>query len=158
MSPYGRSGVVGNVSRNHPSKTRTRAGGRCSATRSESSWAVRPAQVPGPQTPDRVRVFEGWFRDTLPTTPDLPYGLIHIDSDLYVSAMDVLDFLFSHRRVAEGALIFFDDWNCNRGSLEFGERKAWREIVDKYNVVYSDEGAYALFSHKFIVHSYAAAK
>lgn len=105
--------------------------------------------------PERIRTFEGWFKDTLVTIPDgTTYSLVHIDSDLYESARDVLDYLFGHGMISEGALIFFDDWNCNRGSPQFGERRAWEECVAKYAVRYSDEGGYGLFSHKFIVHGY----
>lgn len=82
------------------------------------------------------------------------YALVHIDSDLYESARDVLNYLFGHRMIAEGALLFFDNWNCNRGSPEFGERRAWSECVVKYRVRYSDEGAYGVFSHRFLIHSY----
>jgi len=136
-SPHVRSGVWGQ--------------GTCAGLTAEALAAEVTKHLPS----SRVRVFEGWFRDTLPNAPEAIYGLIHIDSDLYISAMDVLDFLFAHRRVADGALLFFDDWNCNSASPEFGERKAWHEIVEKYQVRYSDEGAYALFSHKFIVHGYS---
>jgi len=140
VSPHVRSGVWGR--------------GTCAGLTAQALAAEVAKHLPS----SRVRVFEGWFRDTLPNAPETPYGLIHIDSDLYISAMDVLDFLFSHRRVADGALLFFDDWNCNGASPEFGERKAWREIVEKYRVHYSDEGPYALFSHKFIVHEYSDAR
>ena len=105
--------------------------------------------------PRRIRVFEGWFKDTIPTVPPgTSYALIHIDSDLYSSAKDVLDGLFSRGMVAEGAMIYFDDWNCNRCSPRFGERRAWRECVEEFGVEYSDLGDYGLVSHKLIVRGY----
>lgn len=105
--------------------------------------------------PSRIRIFEGWFRDTLPTVPqETVYALVHIDSNLYESARDVLDYLFGHKMIAEGALLLFDNWNCNRGSPEFGERRAWSESVGKYRIRYSDEGGYGLFSHRFLIHGY----
>ena len=104
---------------------------------------------------DRIRIFEGWFSDTIPTVPvGTSYAMIHIDSDLYSSARDVLFGLFDHRMVADGAVIFFDDWNCNKASPRFGERRAWRECVEEFAVEYSDLGDYGLVSHKLVVHGY----
>lgn len=106
---------------------------------------------------DRVRILAGWFKDTVPQLPDdTRYALVHVDSDLYVSAMDALDGLFSRKLIAEGALIYFDDWNCNRASNERGERRAWRDCVERYRIVFSDEGSYGIFAHRFTVHSYLA--
>ena len=105
--------------------------------------------------PRRIKVFEGWFKDTIPTVPQgTTYALVHIDSDLYSSAKDVLDGLFSRGMVAEGAMIYFDDWNCNRCSPRYGERRAWRECVEEFGVEYTDMGDYGLVSHKLIVHGY----
>jgi len=101
----------------------------------------------------RIKIYAGWFNETIDTLPDdTKLALLHIDSDLYQSAIDVLDGCFSKGFISEGAIIFFDDWNL--ASPRFGERRAWREMVEKYNVEYSDEGGYAWNAHKFIVHSY----
>lgn len=105
---------------------------------------------------ERVRIFPGWFSDTVPRLPDgTSYGLVHVDSDLYVSAMDVLSGLFARGMINEGALIYFDDWNCNAASNNFGERRAWRECVARYKIEFSDEGRYGIFARRFTVHSYA---
>jgi hypothetical protein len=104
---------------------------------------------------DSVRIYEGWFSETLRKIPEpAKFAMLHIDCDLYQSTIDVLDFLFRGRRVSEGAVIFFDDWDCNRASNSHGERKAWREICERYRVNASDAGGYAAACHKFIVHSY----
>lgn len=105
--------------------------------------------------PSRIRIFEGWFSNTIPLIPaGTSYALIHVDSDLYSSARDVLFGLFERGMVAEGAMIFFDDWNCNHASPRFGERRAWRECVEEFGVEYSDRGDYGLVSHKMIIHGY----
>jgi len=105
----------------------------------------------------RVFIHEGWFADTLPQiSDDIRFALVHIDCDLYQSTRDVLDGLFGQQRISEGTMILFDDWNCNRASNSFGERRAWAEAVRKFNIQYSDEGGYGWVSHKFIVHSYCA--
>ena len=103
--------------------------------------------------PERVRIYEGFFVDTLPEIPsESRFALLHIDCDFYESTYQVLDHLFGRRMVSEGAILLFDDWNCNRASPAFGERKAWQDVLEKYCVSYSDEGSYSVFGHKFIVH------
>jgi hypothetical protein len=107
---------------------------------------------------ERVSIYPGWFSDTVPALPDgSRFALVHVDSDLYQSAMDVLVPLFSRGMIAEGARIFFDDWNCNRASPRYGERRAWRECIERFHIDFSDEGAYGMLGHRFIVHTYRAA-
>ena len=105
---------------------------------------------------DAFTTVSGWFRDIdyRGEFGDAVFSCVHVDCDLYQSTIDALDRLFSQRRVSEGAIILFDDWNCNRSSREFGERKAWAELCEKYRIDCSDEGAYAVVGHKFIVHKY----
>ena len=125
-----------------------------------SCKGITPAELATKVTrhlaPERVQICPGWFSDTVPRLPDgTSYGLVHVDSDLYVSAMDVLSGLFARGMISEGALIYFDDWNCNAASNDFGERRAWRECVARYNIEFSDEGRYGIFARRFTVHSYA---
>jgi O-methyltransferase len=100
-----------------------------------------------------LKVMPGWFADTL---RDIPRGaqlcMVHLDCDLYASTAEVLDYLFAHQHIADGCAVFFDDWNCNRSSPRFGQRRAWAEAVEKHRIAYSDCGEYAVLSHKFIVH------
>jgi hypothetical protein len=102
----------------------------------------------------RIFVVKGWFKDTVAQTLKSPLALIHIDSDLYESAIDCLDPLFHHQLVSSGAIIYFDDYNCNRSDPSFGERKAWSDLVAKYNIFYSDQCSYGIAGHSYIVHSY----
>ena len=102
---------------------------------------------------DRIRIFPGWFGQSLPTIgPQTRFAMVHLDCDLYSSTIEVLDYLISHHHIAEGAVLFFDDWNCNRSSPRFGQRRAWREVVERYRVEHSDCGDYAILGHKFIFH------
>jgi hypothetical protein len=77
---------------------------------------------------------------------------VHIDCDLYESTIDVLDYLLAHHHLADGCAIFFDDWNCSNASPAFGERRAWNEMVEKYQIRFSDCGDYSIYGHKFLVH------
>jgi len=105
---------------------------------------------------ERFVVYEGWFNETLPTiSKEVKFGMIHLDCDLYQSILDVLDYCFFNNIVSEGAVLFFDDWNCNKSGPQYGARKAWQDMVEKYSISFSDGGDYSWGCHKFIVHSYA---
>ena len=104
-----------------------------------------------------MRIYEGWFSKTISKFPaGTRLGLLHVDCDLYESAKDVLDYVFSRQMVAEGAINLFDDWNCNRAEPGCGERRAWSEAVARFSVDYSPGGPYGWGGTKFIVHSYKA--
>ena len=95
------------------------------------------------------------FKDILPNISlKQRFSIIHINEDLYESAIDVLSNLFKKSQVTEGAVILFDDWNCNYANPMLGERKAFSEICDKYNVKFSDSGSYRVAANRFIIHSY----
>lgn len=104
---------------------------------------------------NQMVTYEGWFNDTLPKLPDdTKFAMVHLDCDLYDSTMTVLDTCFSKNWIQEGTALFFDDWNCNRASPQFGERKAWADLQTKFAINYSDCGEYGYDGHKFIIHSY----
>jgi len=102
---------------------------------------------------DQIKIYSGWFKDTMKQIPlDVKFSLIHIDCDLYESTMDVLDHLFKFNHLLDGCMVFFDDWNCGNASPLLGERRAWREITQKYKINFSDSGEYSCAGHKFIIH------
>jgi O-methyltransferase len=69
--------------------------------------------------------------------------------------MDALVPLFERNQISEGAIILFDDWNCNHASNKFGERKAWySDLRTRFFIQFSDEGSYGVAGHKFIIHNY----
>jgi hypothetical protein len=103
----------------------------------------------------RIMIYGGWFSETLRVvSDDTRFAMLHIDSDLYQSARDVLEHCFAHRMVSRGAAIHFDDWDCNRADPNCGERRAWSETVEKFSILYSDCGQYGWGARKFIIHSY----
>ncbi len=109
--------------------------------------------------PSRVEITEGWFADTVKRLPDdTRLALIHFDGDLYQSTMDALVPCFERGFISKGAVFCFDDWNCNQADPECGERRAWQELVHRFNIVASHCGDYAIQSTKFIVHSYRGMK
>ena len=104
-------------------------------------------------TPERIIIQAGWFNKTLPSIPpNVKFSLIHIDCDIYESTIEVLEYLFAHRHVSNGCAIFFDDWNCGNGSPDLGERRAWREVVTRHQIAFSDCGGYGTYGNKFLIH------
>lgn len=104
---------------------------------------------------DQVSIHEGWFKDTLPNIPPkTQFSMLHLDCDLYQSTLDVLDYCLSNRLISQGAIVCFDDWNCNFASNYHGQRKVWREMIEKFEIEYSDCGMYGWACWRFIIHSY----
>ncbi len=107
---------------------------------------------------DQVSIHAGWFCNELPKLPgETRFSLLHIDCDLYQSAKDVLDHVFGNAMVSPGAMLVFDDWNCNRASWKYGERRAWQDAALAFGVYCEDLGCRGWSARSFIVHSYKGA-
>ena len=85
---------------------------------------------------DKVRVVEGFYTDSLGNDVKVNHeikkaALIHVDSDLYVSAKQVLHFVQDLLQL--GSIIVFDNWHTFEWAGEevdlqqFGERRAFEE-------------------------------
>ena len=131
----------------------------------EGHWSKGTCQGMGPSalrasckrflSDDKIVIHQGWYADTVGKIPDsTKFGCIHVDCDLYQSTLDALGSLFRRNMISEGAVILFDDWNCNRSSRQRGERRAWLELCNDYKIDFSDGGDYSWGGHKFIVHGY----
>jgi hypothetical protein len=104
---------------------------------------------------NRILVHAGWFAETAPSIPaEARFAVIHVDGDLYQSAMDCLTPLLRRHQISEGAVVIFDDWNCNRADDRFGERRAWRELTEAFNLRFEDFGHWSWAGKSFILHSY----
>jgi hypothetical protein len=83
---------------------------------------------------DGVKFYVGWFSDTLPEylKTAQPIALLHIDSDIYSSAKEVLWTLNDY--IVNGTIIVFDEW-FYKHDPEFNdhEEKAFNEWVSKFN-------------------------
>lgn len=89
-----------------------------------------------PRVPRNVRLYKGWFRDTLPIWLRENGGkvaFLHIDCDIYSSTVDVLDALAA--RFQPGSIVLFDEY-FNYPNWERHEFKAWREFVASRGVTY----------------------
>jgi O-methyltransferase len=70
-----------------------------------------------------VTLVPGWFHETLPTLPQRPIALLHIDADWYDSVRICLEHLYD--RVSPGGYIVLDDYGYWQGC-----RIAWHELAD----------------------------
>jgi len=85
---------------------------------------------------DGARFIKGWFKDTIPKfikDYDKPCALLHIDSDIYSSAVDVLESL--QHKIIPGTVIMFDEL-IGYNAWKLHEYKAFIEFVEKYEVEY----------------------
>ncbi len=90
-----------------------------------------------PDTVDpRMKFFKGWFHETLPTYVLPPHDvlIVNIDSDLYLPARYVLDFLGAQFR--PGDFIYFDEFH-----IPHDEVRAFREFTRNTGLVFSLFGA-----------------
>lgn len=92
------------------------------------------------QTLPRVRsncqLIVGWFEDTLPkfvAQHSESVALLHIDSDLYSSAVTVLENL--RDKIVPGTVIVFDEY-MNYPGWQLDEFRAWQEFVKQHGVEY----------------------
>jgi hypothetical protein len=85
-----------------------------------------------PDMPDNVRLYKGWFEDTLPVWlkghADRPVSLLRVDCDIYSSTKTIFDVLGP--QVHSGTWIVFDELIGYRGWKDH-EYKAFREFQDR---------------------------
>ncbi len=84
----------------------------------------------------RAFLVQGWFRDTLNEGLIRKHnidkaGLIMIDSDIYTSAKEALDFCAP--LIKDQSVVFFDDWNsAGLADRNLGEKKAFDEFLAEH--------------------------
>ena len=93
-----------------------------------------------PAVPPNVRLYKGWFSDTLPAFlqahPD-DIAFMHIDCDLYSSTRDVLE--ATALQIREGTVIVLDDY-FNFPGWRNHEFKALQEFVCRTGMEYDYVG------------------
>ena len=110
-------------------------------------------------TRERLVVTPGFFEASLARIPaGTRFSLAHVDCDLYLSALQVLEACFGRGLLVPGAMLLFDEWQATGADPELGERRAWAEAVERFNVRFSDVGEYSWHGRKFVVHGYDAAR
>ena len=90
-----------------------------------------------PRVRSNCELVVGWFSDTLPRFAQISRGatvaLLHVDCDLYSSAVTVLNTLKD--QIVPGTVIIFDEY-MNYPGWQLDEFKAWQEHVKAFGVKY----------------------
>ncbi len=94
-------------------------------------YAPGDMNVPMPTFPDNVKLYKGWFKDTLPTWKENnpgPIAFIHIDSDLYSSCKETLQWL--NEQIVPGTILAFDEFVNFRGTKKLSNwyQHEWRAL------------------------------
>ena len=87
-------------------------------------------------------------QDTVDKVGSSNAGIVHIDCDLYNSALPCLDFI--NLRLVDGAIIMFDDWFCYRGRPDKGVRKAFEEWSPSSGYIFTEYSKYSWSGIMFI--------
>ena len=88
---------------------------------------------------------------------DIPFGtlknkaaVIHIDADIYQSAIEALN--LCKDIIQQGTVILFDDYNCFSASNDKGERRALKEFSNQSGIIFENWFAYRNVGQAFICH------
>jgi O-methyltransferase len=106
---------------------------------------------------DSVTLIPGFYsqsllsQETSARLQGVRVSIAHIDCDLYSSAKECLDFLTD--RLADGAVILFDDWFCYRGRPDRGVHKAFDEWCQSAPCRVSDYFNYSWAGRAFIINT-----
>lgn len=106
---------------------------------------------------DNLTLIPGFYSDSLVAQENTEHlqgaqvAIAHIDCDLYSSAKECLDFLTG--RLADGAVILFDDWFCYRGRPDRGVHQAFDEWRNQAPYWVSDYFNYSWAGRAFIINT-----
>jgi hypothetical protein len=92
----------------------------------------------GPKHAAQTRLIKGFFSDSLTSTLKEDKGmrpalLVDVDVDLYISAVQCLDWMLSEGLIVVGTVIYYDDVSVIKAD-KGGELRAHDEMTDKYNI------------------------
>jgi O-methyltransferase len=102
-------------------------------------------------------IVPGMFHESLTSdlynTLSIPKAaLINIDVDLYESTVPVLDFVLP--LLQDGTLILFDEYFAWRGNPCLGERRAFREFLERNpNIEATEYAKFGVMGLAFIIHN-----
>ena len=97
----------------------------------------------------KFRLIEGYFSDSLTDSLMIkndfkPALFLSIDVDLYISTVQVLDFMYRHNLIVKDTIIRYDEWGGEDTGTPAGEERAHKEFEKKYNArfksIYFEQG------------------
>ena len=105
--------------------------------------------------PDTVKIYPGWYRDTLPTlADDTKLAMLLMDCCLYRSHYEALSHVFQNEWSPREPSCSFPTGGRTARRRPSAPRRAWRQLVSELAIDFSDRGSYCWGGHSFIVHSY----
>lgn len=110
---------------------------------------LRRCRLAGLSAPDLVLV-KGLFADNRDQVGDRPAAIVHVDCDLYASAVDALSLI--EKRLVQGSVVLCDDYNLFRADPRKGERRALREFQERTGIELEPWFAYGVASQAFLCH------
>lgn len=78
----------------------------------------------------RIKIHKGFYSETVRDGVPYKAAIVHLDCDLYQSTVEALAGLRKQDSLQDGTILLFDDWNCNRGNPNYGQRRAFREFLE----------------------------
>lgn len=107
---------------------------------SYTKGTLRTPKIPKFNT-NNVTIVKGWFSKSLRSHKKYfdKLAMIHIDCDIYESAVLVLN--YCHSFIQEGTIIQFDEIHGSRkANPMMHEYRAWQEYIHKFNIEYDVVG------------------
>ena len=104
---------------------------------------------------DRIVKVKGFYNDILTaemqkqfTEKEQKPAIVYVDCDLYESAAAVLHFI--EPLLQDGSIVCFDDWNNYKANPNKGERRAFKEFVDRSGLHFEEFISVGWFGKSFI--------
>ena len=79
--------------------------------------------IKGFKLSDKIKIFQGYFEETLSNVQEKKFSFVHLDCDLYSPYKACLEFFYP--RISRGGIILIDEYNdpswpgCNKAVDEF---------------------------------------
>lgn len=106
---------------------------------------------------DKISLVKGYFSESLSESlksellaKNTRAAMVYIDSDFYESARDVLCFVEDF--LQDGTIVAFDDWNTYRANPNKGEKKAFREFMEKSEWKFEEFLDYGWMGKSFVAY------
>jgi len=94
--------------------------------------------------PTKVELIPGYYSDVLTDElgekmSKMKASFLHIDTDIYLSTLQLLDWIFKWDILMDGGIIRYDDWPSTP-EWTAGESRAHLETCKKYNLLFQRHG------------------
>jgi len=99
---------------------------------------------------NQFQLIKSFYSDIPSETLINKAALIHIDVDIYQSAIEALS--LCKNIIQQGTVVLFDDYNCFSASNDKGERRALREFSEETGIFFEPWFAYRNVGQAFLCH------